>query len=316
MMINKLFLISIICLISLSGYTQSDLQVTSDGIIIPKANHTTIQNPDEGLLMFDPFTYSFWFYNGSEWEEIGNDNDKDETNELQNISASTMGDTLYLSDSNYLIVPGISAANYITDGDGNVYNEVEILGQIWLEPSIRSTTFNDGTPIDNPSSYADFWSNGDNNIPSYMWYDQDSVTYASEYGALYNWFTVDTASNANKNICPVGYHVPNITEAYQLRDTLSPTNTSLVGHHLKTIGNTYWQGQGGIDTYGFQGKGAGQITSTESRWLHRQLHMWSVTEHNFLVDRSWFIELNDFNSGLGISNYPKKFGHSIRCLKD
>jgi len=142
-------------------------------------------------------------------------------------------------------------------------------------------------------------------------------TYALEYGALYNWYVVDTASNGNKNICPVGYHVPDDNAGYQLRDTLSPTNTSLVGHHLKTIGNEFWQGVGGNDTYGFHGKGAGQIASTESRWLHRQMHWWTVsTFAAATTDQKYYISLNDFNQALGISFYPPSFGHSIRCLKD
>jgi len=314
---KQLLLISVLSLIWTIGYSQSELKVTPNGVLVPQGDHILISNPDEGLLMYDIYTYSFWLYSNSEWKEIGNDNDTDETNELQTISASPVGDTLYISDGNFLIVPGLSDANYAKDGDGNIYTEVEILGQVWLEPSIRSTTYNDGTPIDNPANYADFWTNGSNNTPSYMWYDQDSSTYALEYGALYNWYVVDTASNGNKNICPVGYHVPDDNAGYQLRDTLSPTNTSLVGHHLKTIGNEFWQGVGGNDTYGFHGKGAGQIASTESRWLHRQMHWWTVsTFAAATTDQKYYISLNDFNQALGISFYPPSFGHSIRCLKD
>ena len=38
-------------------------------------------------------------------------NDDDATNELQNLSVSTTGDTLYLQNGGFVIIPGISAAN-------------------------------------------------------------------------------------------------------------------------------------------------------------------------------------------------------------
>ena len=40
-----------------------------------------------------------------------NDADADPTNELQNLSVSTTGDTLYLQNGGFVIIPGISAAN-------------------------------------------------------------------------------------------------------------------------------------------------------------------------------------------------------------
>jgi len=245
------------------------------------------------------------------------DSDADDQNEIQQMSVSETGDTFYLEGGGHIIVPGISDANYIKDGDGNVYNEVEILGQVWLEPSLRTTTYNDGSSIDNPADVATFISNGNSDIPSYMWYDQDSVTYALEYGALYNWFVVDTVSNGNKNVCPVGYRPPNIDELVQLRDTLSPTNTSLVGQHLKTVGYDYWLPNGGtgLDTYGFSAKGAGRIGVSESQWLHRQ--MFFLTSSDYVISTSANSgALNDFQNSLSLYGSSKLFGYSIRCIKE
>jgi uncharacterized delta-60 repeat protein len=52
--------------------------------------------------------------------------DTSSTNEIQNLSVSTSGDTLYISGSNYVIVPGITASNYLTfnktyGGSGDEY---------------------------------------------------------------------------------------------------------------------------------------------------------------------------------------------------
>ncbi len=138
------------------------------------------------------------------------DLDKDPINELQTISTSTEGDTMYLSDGNWLIIPGISDANYIKDFDGNVYNEVDINGQIWLLKNLKTTHYNDGTPIpeiENATDWDDWnlsWNGSEftDVYDAYCWYNNDSTTY-SKFGALYNWGVADSTINGGKNACPV-----------------------------------------------------------------------------------------------------------------
>ena len=50
-----------------------DIESTSKGVLIPRmstTNRSNISNPEKGLLVFDNNTVSFWFYNGTVWEEI------------------------------------------------------------------------------------------------------------------------------------------------------------------------------------------------------------------------------------------------------
>jgi len=335
------------------------MTVKEGGILIPSvATHQTVSSPENGQLVYNTTTASFWYFHGSQWTELGKDDlgnhtatqhvnmgfkrinylanpvasndgatkiyvdahqdtDADPQNEIQEMSVSVTGDTMYLEGAGHIIVPGISDANYIKDGDGNVYQEIEILGQTWLEPSLQATKFNDGTPIENPADIAAFWVAGGADTPAYMWYDQDSVTHRT-YGALYNWYTVDAASNGGKNICPVGYRVPTEAEGYQLRDTLSPTNTSIVGQHLKTVGWTYWLpgSTNALDTYGFAGKGAGRIGASEFEFLKRALNFWTTTAHSNLDWAAYSIYLNDFIDTLNVTTSNISMGHSIRCIKD
>ena len=64
-------------------------------------------------------------------------NGKDGKVEFQNLRVSTTGDTLFLTNGNFVIIPGLSAANTITkptsgygptikDVDGNEYKTVYI----------------------------------------------------------------------------------------------------------------------------------------------------------------------------------------------
>ena len=46
------------------------------------------------------------------------DADADATNELQTLSVSSTGDTLYLQNGGFVIIPGISAANASGGGGG------------------------------------------------------------------------------------------------------------------------------------------------------------------------------------------------------
>ncbi|MEO1629069.1 MAG: hypothetical protein AAFV25_28245, partial [Bacteroidota bacterium] len=51
-----------------------DIASTSKGLLIPRmttANRTTIQSPASGLLVYDIDSGSFWYYENSQWNEIG-----------------------------------------------------------------------------------------------------------------------------------------------------------------------------------------------------------------------------------------------------
>jgi len=95
-----------------------------------------------------------------------------------------------------------------TDADNNHYTIVTIGSQTWMEQNIRTTKYNDGTPIPLVSGNT-AW--GANSSPAYCWYNNIAAN-AVPYGGLYNWYVVDSLSNGNKNLCPIGWHVPTDTE--------------------------------------------------------------------------------------------------------
>lgn len=49
---------------------QQETEITSEGILIPRMDHTTIASPTLGQMVFDTNTDTFWFYDGSTWNEI------------------------------------------------------------------------------------------------------------------------------------------------------------------------------------------------------------------------------------------------------
>jgi uncharacterized protein (TIGR02145 family) len=88
----------------------------------------------------------------------------------------------------------------VKDADGNVYHTVKIGNQVWMVENLRTTRFNDGSAIPQVTKKTS-WKKL--TTPGYCWYDNDITKSGSKYGALYNWYAVDT-----KKLSPEGWHVP------------------------------------------------------------------------------------------------------------
>ena len=121
--------------------------------------------------------------------------------------------------------------NSIKDIDGNKYKTVTIGTQVWMAENLKTTKFNDGTPIPMVKE-NDAWANL--TTPAFSWYNNDSIDNKRNYGALYNWYTVST----NK-LCPVGWHVP--TEAEWATITAYLGEVGLAGGKLKDAGTVHWR---------------------------------------------------------------------------
>jgi uncharacterized protein (TIGR02145 family) len=232
----------------------------------------------------------------------------------------TPGDTLKLKgisgDYNYatvmVIKPTVSETyifNFVVcqDADGNNYAVVEIGNQEWMAENLKTTTYNDGTPITLEVN-STYWSGL--TTGAYCWYDNDQAPYAETYGALYNWYAVHTG-----NLCPAGWHVPTDAEWTTLTDYMaSDGHSGTEGTTLKATSG--WNSDGnGTNDYGFTALPGGyrSIYGTffnvgyEGRW-------WSATAH--YTDNAWLRRLL-FNNSNVFRNYTSKGnGFSVRCLRD
>ena len=345
---------------------QIEMKLMPDGVIIPRADHTAIVLMEDGQMVYDTITKSVWYFNNTIWKEVGSDNlgnhtatttldmdnnpienvptpvndmdavnkayvdldlDQDTLNEIQTLSASTEGDTLYLSKSNWLIVPGLSDANYIKDFDGNVYYEVVIGTQIWLKEHLRATHYNDGTTIPKielASDWNDWWNSWDGDeytdvYDGYSWYNNDSTTY-NKFGALYTWGVVDSTINGGKNACPIGYHVPTTAEVQTLI-TFAGGNTA--GLHLKYAPGEYWDfsqnfpfGGKGDNSSGFSATGAGYRADVDGSYSSNKQwnYIWSRNGGITKNVHAFRIRYDDWE----VNEYTNKSGgegYTIRCIK-
>ncbi|QGY43757.1 hypothetical protein GM418_08830 [Maribellus comscasis] len=202
----------------------------------------------------------------------------------------------------------------VTDVEGNTYKWVKIGEQGWMAENLRTTTFNDSTAI---NSYF------------YSWYKNDSVTYASDFGALY--FYIDYTPFYRSKLCPKGWHIPDDSEWTELKDYLTDNGFGYGGSGddiAKSLADTsLWisstkAGTPGYDmssnnSSGFSGlpAGSGYNGGTDFGWDGSYARWWSVVEDNWVDPRLCELYTSATYLGLvGGGHYNS--GFYIRCVRD
>ena len=69
--------------------------------------------------------------------------------------------------------------------------------------------------------------------PGFCWYNNDASTYKNTYGALYNWYAVNT-----DKLCPSGWHVPSDDEFTTFTNFLGDINYA--GGKIKEAVTVHW----------------------------------------------------------------------------
>jgi uncharacterized protein (TIGR02145 family) len=216
--------------------------------------------------------------------------------------------------------------NTISDADGNLYHTVKIGNQVWTVENLRTAKYNDGSEIPLVSDSVT-WCNL--KTPGYCWNNYDS-SYKSKYGALYNWYTINT-----RKLAPAGWHIPTssdwdtlviylINNGYNWdgtkgmpafgqnkvgksvaaqTDWVPSTNPGAVGNDLTKNNSSGFTALPGGATYGGFG-----FAGNEGGW-------WSATiENDSLYAVDVFL---DYSLGsISISSSEVNCGQSVRLLKD
>ena len=218
----------------------------------------------------------------------------------------------------------------VTDIDGNSYNTIRIGTQVWMKENLKTTKYNDGTPIPNIT---------DNGIwaalttGAYCNYDNIHVL-SNTYGSLYNWYAVDNyaatrvASNGGKNVCPTGWHVPSDAEWTTLTDYLtsngfgyegsgediSKSLAATSGWFSDPTGGDVGNDQASNNSSGFTALPGGYRNYLGAYYFLEQYAGWlSSTES---PSEAWIRRLFDNYASVFRVSYPKQDGFSVRCLRD
>jgi uncharacterized protein (TIGR02145 family)/uncharacterized repeat protein (TIGR02059 family) len=206
----------------------------------------------------------------------------------------------------------ITFTTTIKDNDANVYTAVTIGTQVWMIENLKTTKYNDGTSINNVTD-STAWAAL--TTPAYCWYNNDAATYKATYGALYNWYAVNTGK-----LCPAGWHVPSDAEWTILTDYLG--GESVAGGKMKESGTAHWWDPNisATNESGFTGLPGGyrwkvfytglidNNISVEGLW-------WSSTLYTDPA-YSWMRGLGHLNSSIYRNGQGLQSGLSVRCVKN
>ena len=230
----------------------------------------------------------------------------------QNLTISNTGDApleIELSDN-----------VTVTDIDGNVYQTVQIGDQLWMAENLKVTHYNDGSDIPNitNSNTWDELSSG-----AYCYYDNDPAN-GDIYGALYNWFAVDTG-----NLAPEGWHVPTDEEIKQLEMylgmSLSDANdaglrgtneaSKLAGcEELWSDGDLVNDSEFSLSKFCFLPGGYRLVNNGAFVSMGQRGDFWAFTEGG--SDYAWRRGIYSSVTSIVRDNSNKQHGFSVRCIKN
>lgn len=193
-----------------------------------------------------------------------------------------------------------------TDEDANNYGVVQIGTQTWMAENLKTTKYNEGSTIPLVTDETEW-----NNLvtPGYCWYNNDEFAFKSTYGAIYNWYVVNTGI-----LCPKNWHVPTDVEWTILTTYMG--GESVAGGKLKDAGTWFWNSPntGATNEAGFTALPGGDrfYTGTFAN-IHSASYWWSINESGSnaigRLIRSATIDVEKVY-------ILKKTGWSVRCLKN
>jgi uncharacterized protein (TIGR02145 family) len=210
----------------------------------------------------------------------------------------------------------------LTDYDGNSYKLVKIGIQWWMKENLKTTHLNGGRSIPD-ITYFDDWRNRID--LAYCWYQNTENPNKDKFGALYNFY----CNYYTEKICPVGWHVPSVSDWNLLITYLTDNGYGYEGSGddiAKSLAsNTDWleNAQAGTvgnslssnNSSGFNAMSSGFRYGDDGQFfgLNDMPVWWSSTTDNNDV---WCFYLRSTGNKLSSEKFNKKFGCSVRCIKD
>ena len=224
------------------------------------------------------------------------------------VFASWYSDSVWIAPFNFSTPITATITLYAmweaSDIDGNIYHTVKIGPQVWMVENLKTTRYNDGTPIPLVTDRI-AWVNL--TTPGYCWYNND-ISNKTPYGALYNWYAVNTGKLAT-----TGWHVATDAEWTTLTTFLG--GAAVAGGKLKEAGFGGSPDPKSTNEVGFTAvpngnRDDGGIFSG----IGGQDGSWSFTPYD--TANSWVYGVVGGSTVLDRSNHGNRYGFSVRCIHD
>jgi uncharacterized protein (TIGR02145 family) len=235
------------------------------------------------------------FWDGNQWVMIP----VGEENQILTIRS---GKPVWLSNSG-------GSYGEVIDIDGNTYKTVKIGNQVWMAEDLRVSKFQNGEPI---QTFTSGWQT--TTLPMYS-------GCPSCYQNYYNgWALMDS-----RNLCPVGWQVPQQSDYSQL---VSTVGADYGGVLLKTEGFTDWieivssdflvKGGFGNNKSGFSARGLGYFATfgTQLDGTRGRYGFWGTRTQNAQGTDIFGLYLSNQTTNANVSYLSKNFGVTVRCIKN
>ena len=202
----------------------------------------------------------------------------------------------------------VIASYKVYDIDSNAYDTVQIGTQIWMKQNLKTTKYRNGNLIPNVTDSITWAAL---TTGAYANYNNDTA-FVTTYGRLYNYASVADS----RNLCPIGWHVPNNLEWSALNTFLGGENVA--GGKLKEVGLSHWNAPnyGATNESGFTALPAGNrhYFFGNYGYIGEYAQWWSSNEFN--ASYAYYESLYRIDSNASFTYTYKNQGFSIRCIKD
>jgi len=192
------------------------------------------------------------------------------------------------------------------DQDSNQYKTVFISGQEWMAENLRAFRYSNGDTI-NEVTDGGLWNTMTMGAVSSLY---NNPSYDCDFGKLYNWY----AASDPRNVCPVGWRVPNYWDFNNLINQFGSNPISLQA-------NSYWQVNYYNNIY-LNNSGFSAMPSGYRNWdgsyynFYHSGNWWSNTSTSPNTASYYLLSYGNVGSmNFSSVTSEKTNGFSIRCVR-
>lgn len=209
----------------------------------------------------------------------------------------------------------------VTDVDGNIYNTITIGSQTWMLENLKTTTFNDDTPITKHLNGMD-WGDIPNQTAQYQWADTSDLNNVVDeelsfdfYGAMYNHWAIESGK-----LAPEGWRIPTQADFKELENYLSENGLeNQKASALKSSSGWIPSSGNGTNAIQFNGLPNGYINVFGGSTLGQGICTWATTNVNTNIPigsrTRVLVQLFETEDILYEDN-SIRIGSGIRCIKE
>jgi uncharacterized protein (TIGR02145 family) len=190
--------------------------------------------------------------------------------------------------------------------------------QIWMSENLNVEKFRNGDKIPTARTSEEWERAGILGEPISSYYPIEELSNNQKGIKLYNWYAIKDP----RCIAPQGFHIPNDQEWDDLIQYIDSnviknirgSQSAIAGSLLKSK-NGWNENKNGLDKFGFNGSPTGSITAQgKSGAFNEWAFWWSASECS--KDFAWIRYIHFKDDKFFRTDYGKKIGFAVRCIKD